>query len=405
MRKKTPFYLALVLLFASCANNNEEQLLNKAWDIHSRIVTIDTHTDTPLMFNRDGFNFADDSLTSRGRVTLGKMEKGGLDAAFFAVFIGQGERTPDKNTEAYNQAISIFDAVHSSIKNYPNRAAIALKADDIYNIKKESKRAIYIGVENGYPMGQDIGKLQEFYNLGARYLTLSHTRNNDICDSSTDPKGPEHNGLSLLGIDVVNELNRLGMMIDVSHISDDAFYQVLEHSKVPVIASHSCVRALCDNPRNLTDDMLVKLANNGGVIQMCLLSAYLKTPEPFPARESARAEVRATYGYFRDLDPETRKKAIEDWYAVDEQFPPKLATVKDLVNHIDHVVNLVGIDYVGIGSDFDGGGAIADCADASQMINITVELLRRGYNEKEIKKIWGGNFLRVFREVEKFAHK
>jgi membrane dipeptidase len=248
-----------------------------------------------------------------------------------------------------------------------------------------------------------LSRLQQYYNLGARYLTLSHTRNNDICDSSTDPNGPEHNGLSPFGIEVVRELNRLGMMVDVSHISDNAFYQVLEYSQVPVIASHSCVRAICDNPRNLTDDMLKKLAQNGGVIQMCLLSDYLKTPEPYPARDSARTALNEKYGSFRNLDPETRKKAVEEWYAINDEFPPKLATVKDLVDHIDHVVNLVGIDYVGIGSDFDGGGAIEGCFDASEMINITVELLRRGYKEKDIKKIWGENFLRVFRQAEEYA--
>ncbi len=398
---------ALVLLtLAGCgntANKSDEELLKKAWAIHSRIVTIDTHTDTPLMFTREGFDFGGDNQESRARVDLKKMEQGGLDAAFFAVFIGQGERTPEKYAEAHSRAISIFNAVHQQVQEHSDRAAIALKADDAKKLKVENKRAIYIGVENGYPIGKDLNILDKYFSLGARYLTLSHTRNNDICDSSTDPNGPEHNGLSAFGIEVVEKLNQLGMMIDVSHISDEAFYQVLDISKTPVVASHSCVREICDNPRNLSDDMLKKLAQKGGVIQMCLLSDYLKDPEPYPARDSARAAVRARYGNFRDLAPEVRQKAFEDWYAIDEAFPPKLATVSTLVDHIDYVVNLVGIDYVGIGSDFDGGGAINGCADASEMINITVELLRRGYKEKDIKKIWGENFLRVFREVENHA--
>jgi membrane dipeptidase len=394
----------LALITTSCSNSNsDENLLKKARAIHSRIVTIDTHTDTPLMFTREGFDFSGMSPDSRGRVDLRRMEDGGLDAAFFAVFIGQGERNVEKYAEAHNRALSIFDAVHKTVEVNSDRATIALTAGDARRIKAEGKRAIYIGVENGYPIGKDLNKLADYYNLGARYLTLCHTRNNDICDSSTDPNGPEHKGLSPFGFQVVNELNRMGMMIDVSHISDDSFYQVLKFSKVPVVASHSNVRALCDNPRNLNDDMLIKLAENRGVIQMCLLSAYIKTPEPFPARDSARAAVRAKYNRFQDLEPEVRKKALEEWYAIDETFPPKLATVSDLVDHIDYVVNLVGIDYVGIGSDFDGGGAINGCADASEMINITVELLRRGYKEKDIKKIWGENFLRVFREVEQYA--
>ncbi|HZJ73892.1 MAG TPA: dipeptidase, partial [Perlabentimonas sp.] len=364
---------------------------------------IDTHTDTPLMFNREGFDFSGKNPDNKGRVDLTKMEEGGLDAAFFAVFIGQGDRTPEKYDEVHSAALDIFSRVKSSINDNSDRAVMATKASEALSIKKQGKKAIYIGVENGYPIGKDISRVKEFYDMGARYLTLCHTKNNDICDSSTDPSGPEHNGLSTFGIKVVKELNRLGMMIDVSHISDQAFYQSIEHSAVPVIASHSCARAVCDNPRNLSDEMLTKLAENGGVIQICLLSSYVKPDEPYPARDSARAALHQKYGNFQELEPEIRRKAIDEWYGLDEVFPPKLATVSDLVDHIDHVVNQIGIDYVGIGSDFDGGGRLKDCADASQMTNITVELLRRGYNEENIKKIWGENFLRVFKQVETFA--
>jgi membrane dipeptidase len=355
------------------------------------------------MFTREGFDFSGENPSLRGKVDLLKMETGGLDAAFFAVFIGQGERNEVKYEEVHSRALNIFESLHQAVERYPNRAEIAINSNDALRIKKDNKRAIYIGVENGYPIGTNLSKLQQYYDLGARYLTLCHTSNNDICDSSTDSEGPEHGGLSEFGEEVIDELNRLGMMIDVSHISDNSFYQAIEFSKVPVIASHSCVRAICDNPRNLNDDMLKKLAQNGGVIQMCLLSNYLKTPEPFPQRDSARNEIRAKYHNFEDLSPEIRKQAIDEWYALDDLFPPKLASVSDLVDHIDHVVNLIGIDYVGIGSDFDGGGAIDGCFDASEMINITVELLRRGYSENDIEKIWGGNFIRVFREVEQFA--
>ena len=404
MKKYLPLFL--LVLISSCVSNqnkSDEELLEQARKIHEKIVTIDTHTDTPLMFNRDGFDFSGKNPENRGRVDLTKMEKGGLDAAFFAVFIGQGDRTPEKYDQVHSTALSIFDAVKSSIDKNSDRAVLATKANEALSIKKQGKRAIYIGVENGYPIGKDISKVKEFYDLGARYLTLCHTKNNDICDSSTDPNGPEHNGLSPFGIEVVKELNRLGMMIDVSHISDEAFYQTIEHSTVPVIASHSCARAICDNSRNLNDEMLAKLAENGGVIQICLLSSYVKPDEPFPARDSARKALHQKYGNFQELKPKLRRKAVEEWYGIDDKFPPKLATVSDLVDHIDHVVNQIGIDYVGIGSDFDGGGALKDCADASQMTNITVELLKRGYSEKEIKKIWGENFLRVFRQVETYA--
>jgi membrane dipeptidase len=198
-------------------------------------------------------------------------------------------------------------------------------------------------------------------------------------------------------------MNRLGMIIDVSHISDSAFYDVLHLSNAPVIASHSCARALCDNPRNLSDEMLLDLAENGGVLQMCILSAYLKTPDPNPERDSAFAALRQKFWNYDEMSEEDRQKVREEWYATDQKYPEKLATVKDVVDHIDHVVEVAGIDHIGIGTDFDGGGGVEGCYDVSEMGNITLELVRRGYTEKEIRKIWGGNFMRVFREVQKSA--
>lgn len=383
------------------SNPSDDELINQAKNIHASIITLDTHTDTPLAFLRSGFDFGGDVNGSRSRVDLTKMEIGGLDAAFFAVFIGQGERTPEKYVEVNQRAIEIFEAVQREVDRHPTRAKIATNSAEVYNLKKQQKRAIYIGVENGYPIGEDLAILQDYYNRGARYLTLAHTRNNQICDSSTDPNGPEHNGLSPFGVEVVKELNRLGMLVDVSHISDKAFYDVLDVTTQPVFASHSCARAICDNPRNLSDDMLRKLAENGGVIQICLLSEYVKKSPPQPLRDSAQNALRVKYGSFRNLEPEVYQQAIEEWYQIDEKYPPVLATVSDLVDHIDHVVKVIGIDYVGIGSDFDGGGGIDGCRDASEMMNITIELLRRGYSKKDIKKIWGENFLRVLREAEK----
>ncbi|MFO8023065.1 MAG: dipeptidase [Perlabentimonas sp.] len=398
--------IVLATLATACTNTtkqNDEQLLKQALELHESIITIDSHTDTPLLLTRENFDFNGSNNESRGKVTLKKMEEGKLDAAFFAVFIGQDDRNPNKYDEVHNRALSIFESIHKSTKKHSDRSAVATSPSDAEKLKKEGKRAIYIGVENGYPIGKDITRLEQYYDLGARYLTLSHTRNNDICDSSTDPNGPEHNGLSSFGRKVVKKLNRLGMMIDVSHISDDAFNQVLEHTQMPIIASHSNARAICNHPRNLNDEMLKKLAQNGGVIQVCLLSSYVKESEPQPKRDSARNALRDKYNNFQNLSPEVREKAVDEWYALDEKFPPILATVSDLVDHIDHIVETIGIDYVGIGSDFDGGGAIEGCFDAGEMTNITVELLRRGYSKEEIQKIWGGNFLRVFREVERFA--
>jgi membrane dipeptidase len=265
------------------------------------------------------------------------------------------------------------------------------------------KKAVYIGIENGFTIGRDIRLVEEYYNRGARYITLCHTENNDICDSSTDKGGPEHGGLSEFGHEVVKEMNRLGMMVDVSHISDDAFYDVLEVSDAPVIASHSNARAVRDNPRNLTDDMLVKLAKAGGVIQLCVLSDYVAATEPFPERDSAKMEVRRRYGGWNDLNDSTRNLYIADWYAVDEVYPPNLANVAQFCDHVDHIVNLIGIDHVGFGSDFDGGAGLEDCFDVSELPNITLELLKRGYSESDLQKFWSSNLLRVMKEVDKAA--
>lgn len=380
--------------------------MKHAMKLHSEMISIDTHTDTPMNFIRTGFDFSGDSSNPRGsRVDLKKMEEGKLDAAFFAVFIGQRECTPEMYAEVNKKSLDIFDTIHRTIAKYSTRATIATEPDDVYKIKADGKRAVYIGLENGFPIGEDISQLKVFYDLGARYVTLCHTRNNQICDSSTDPDGPKHNGLSELGKQVVSEMNKLGMMIDVSHISDKSFYDVIELSKVPVIASHSCARAICDNPRNLNDSMLHAIAKNGGVVQMCILSDYVKKIPRNPERDSAYRALRVKYNNFKDLTPEQDKQATADWYELEEKYSVNLATVADVVNHIDYMVKVMGVDYVGIGTDFDGGGGVEGCKDASQMFNITVELIRRGYSDSDIKKIWGENFIRVFRTAKAFAQK
>ncbi len=290
-----------------------------------------------------------------------------------------------------------IDSIHSHLARSGHTAGLAFTPGDAYRLEKEGKRTVFIGIENGYPVGDDLSNIAYFYGKGARYITLCHTRNNHICDSSTDTT--EHNGLSSFGEEVVREMNRLGMMVDVSHISDSSFYDVLAVTSVPVIASHSCARAICDHPRNLNDDMLRALAANGGVIQMCILSDYVKTPAPNPERDSAFQAIREKYRYFTDLTEEEEKAARRDWHRADSLHPRVLATVSDAVDHIDHMVNVAGIDHVGIGTDFDGGGGLADCQDASQLVNITVELYRRGYSPEEIRKIWGGNIMRVMQQV------
>ncbi len=372
--------------------------------IHEKAITIDSHTDTPMSFLNEEYSFANihDSYTQRSKVDLPRMEAGDLDGIFLAVFVGQQLRDEKGNFAAKQEALEVFDSIHANLDRYSNRIELALDSDDIYRIRKSGKRAIFIGLENGYPIGKEISLIDTFFNRGARYITLCHTSNNDICDSSTDPKGSEFNGVSDFGAEVIKRMNEKGIMIDVSHASDSSFYDVIRLSKVPIIASHSCSRAICDNPRNMSDAMLKALADNGGVIQMCILSAYVKTPVPQPERDSAKAEVRMKYGDYYSLDAAGRKIFLEAWYEVDQDFPAVLASVSDVVDHIDHIVQVAGIDHVGIGTDFDGGGGVEGCFDVSEIQNITAELLRRGYNSKEIEKIWGGNLLKVFAEVEKY---
>lgn len=398
---RTKFLLMTLCLFAVSCKPNEEQISRKAERIHDDILSVDTHCDTPMRFFRGGFDPG--VRNDRGCVDFPRMKEGRLDAEFFAIFIGQGPRTPEAYEKAHAMTLATFDSIRASVDRYPELAGIALNEADARNLKAEGRVAIFMGIENGYPVGTDLAKIQQYYDLGARYITLCHSSNNDICDSSTDKGGPEHNGLSPFGEEAVREMNRLGMMVDVSHISDESFYDVLAVTKAPVFASHSSCRALCESPRNLNDDMLQALKKNGGVIQICILSDYLRQPEPNPEYDAKMKELRDKW---REMGSElTDKQQEERWAefsALREKYL-KLATVSDAVNHIQHVVDVIGIDYVGIGSDFDGGGGIEGCTDVSMMKNITIELIRRGYSRDDIAKIWGGNFMRVMNEVQALA--
>lgn len=385
-----------ILLLAGCADS-EEKLAKKADKIHAMVLTVDTHCDTPMEFSDSDFDLG--IRHEEGCVDFPRMIEGGLDAEFFAVFTGQGPRNDSSYNIVHQKALGIFEALHKNVEKNFAMAEIAYTADDAYRIKKAGKLAAFIGIENGYPIGMDISRIKQYYDLGARYITLSHSRNNDICDSSNDPEGAEHNGLSPFGTEVVREMNRLGIIVDVSHISDKSYYDVLKVTKAPVIASHSSCRALCVSPRNLTDDMLLALKENGGVIQICILSDYLKTPEPNPELEEKRKELKEKYGDYNALPDEKKKLMRAEVREIQKKYR-KLATVKDVVDHIDHVVQVIGIDYVGIGTDFDGGGGVEGCRTVAEMKNITIELLRRGYSRADITKIWGGNTMRVLRKVE-----
>lgn len=394
--------ISLVVFLLNACRSDEERLIRRADKIQASILTVDTHCDTPMEFSDPSFDLG--IRHDEGCVDFPRMNEGGLNAEFFVVFIGQGPRNDTAFEEVHKKALKIFDEIHKNVEKNSSMAEIALTADDAYRLRKEGKIAAYIGLENGYPIGLDLSKVKEYYDQGARYITLSHTKNNDICDSSTDPGGAENNGLSSFGYKVVKEMNRLGMMVDVSHISDKAFYDVIQTSLAPVIASHSSCRALCGSPRNLTDDMLTALKENGGVIQICILGNYLRTPEPNPELDEKLQELKDKYGDYSALSDSVKKLVRAEYIAIQKKYE-KPATVKDVVDHIDHAVQVMGIDHVGIGTDFDGGGGVEGCRTVAEMKNITIELLRRGYSKADITKIWGSNIMRVMREVESIAKK
>ncbi|MEM6642637.1 MAG: dipeptidase [Bacteroidota bacterium] len=403
--------LVFAILFGACTSKatsdseevtNEEELVAKALEMHDRVLTVDTHADTPLRMIEPGFNMGDrhDPNETGSKVDYPRMKEGGLDAIFFATFVAQDIRDDDGNSRAKALCLQMIDSVIASTEKHADLVGLALDPEDAYELEKEGKRAIYIGIENGYPIGMDLSNVELYYNKGVRYITLVHSSNNDLADSATDPDGAEHGGISELGEGVVKEMNRLGIMVDISHGNDSVFYDAIALSKAPIIASHSNARAVTDHRRNLTDEMLKLMAENGGVVQLTMLSSYLRDiPKNF-AQDSVVAAIKASMKPASEMTQDERSEMREKIEMAEKMFPDPVANVKHVVDHIDHIVKVAGIDHVGIGCDFDGGGGIDGIFDASEVMNITIELVKRGYTEEQIEKIWGGNLMRVFREVQ-----
>jgi len=324
-----------------------------------------------------------------------------VDGVFLAAYVRQQNRDSDGYKSAYESAVHKIGAIHRlAEKMYPERCELALSPDEVERVIQAGKRAIMVGIENGFAIGKDLSKVKKFYDLGVRYITLSHNGHNDICDSCNPrkklgDKAAEHNGLSKFGEKVVAEMNRLGVMVDVSHISVESFYDVIRVSKAPIIASHSGCRALADHSRNLYDKQLKALAKNGGVIQIVAYSGFLKPDSP-ERRKAIKSLGEAGNSETKDIE-----WFNEQMKEINAKYPP--ASLKDFVDHLDYAVKIAGIDHVGIGSDFDGGGGIPGFNDHSEALNVTIELVKRGYCEDDIAKIWGTNLLRVWREVEKAA--
>jgi membrane dipeptidase len=440
------------------AQSNDAALMAKAKLIHSHVLKLDTHNDIePANFTPD-CNY---KMRLTTQVNLPKMVEGGMDVSFMIVYVGQGPLTPEGYDNAYRQAVAKFDAVHRfTEKIASDNMGLALTPADVLALHKKNLRIAVIGVENGYPIGTDIKRVKEFYDRGGRYMSLAHNGNSQLADSNTgEAQGYLYNnGLSPLGRQVIAEMNRLGMMVDLSHPSKGANMEAMRLSQAPVIASHSGVRALANVSRNMDDEQLLALKKNGGVIQVVGFASYVKTDSK--ERVDALTKLREEFGLptaggrggfggggrgrgaalegadaaadrtcpvegaagtaaqgrgarggrgrgafgLETLSPERRAEYDKRLAELDAKLPPApRANVQDFVNHIDYAVKLIGIDHVGISSDFDGGGGIDGWNSAAEAFNVTLELVRRGYTEEQIGKLWSGNLLRVWGEVEKVA--
>jgi membrane dipeptidase len=438
----------------------DDALTQKARGIHERVMTLDTHNDiNPNNFTAE-CNYTQDL---GNQVNLPKMIKGGLDAAFFIVYVGQGPLTPDGYADAYRQAIEKFDAIHRLTEQIaPDKIGLALTSADARRIYASGRKVAFIGVENGYPLGEDLGRIKEFHDRGARYMSLAHNGHSQLSDSNTGERdGWKWNGLSTMGKAAIAEMNRVGIMIDVSHPSKASMMQTLALTRAPIIASHSAVRKLADVSRNLDDEQLLALKKNGGVMQTVAFNGYVKVAADSPERAKALDDLRKSFGLpegtplggggrggargtggapgaanpcgggaggargaggaqaaqgargaggrggaLASLSDEQRADLQAKLAGVNATFPPPArATVKDFVDHIDYAVKLIGIDHVGISSDFDGGGGVEGWNGADETFNVTLELVRRGYTEPQIARLWSGNLLRVLDEVQAIAKK
>ena len=441
-----PALFAAAMAAAAVTVSAQPDLVARARAIHERVITLDTHNDIdPRTFTAD-CNY---TMRLTTQVNLPKMKEGGLDVSFFIAYVGQGELTPAGYDAAYRAAVDKFEAVHRLTEQIaPKEIELALTPADVVRIAKSGKKVAVIGIENGYPIGTDLKRVKEFYDRGGRYMSPAHNGHNQLADSHTGEAANEWKwgGLSPLGREVIQEMNRLGMMVDVSHPSKAAMLQMIGLSRAPVIASHSSVRRLANQSRNMDDEMLTAMKTNGGVVQINAVADFIKAdpkerapaiaalrdefgigtgrgggrgagrgaaPETFrcpvenssPAGGSGRGAGRGDAAPAA-LSPDRRAEFDRRMAQIDRQYPAAgRATVKDYVDHIDYAVKLMGIDHVGIASDFDGGGGVEGWNSAAETFNVTLELVRRGYTEEQIGKIWSGNLLRVWSEVEKAARR
>jgi membrane dipeptidase len=372
--------------------------------IHQSAIIIDTHADTPQRFLDENFDLGQNTPVFEGHIDLGKIKQGNLGAEFFSIWV-----EPEFKGHYAKRAMDLIDSVYQQAARHPDKMTMAFTADDIVHAHDQHKFAALMGIEGGHAIENDIRLLRDFYRMGVRYMTLTWSNTNEWADSSGDVQDPNvkhHNGITDFGKDVVHEMNRLGMIVDISHVSDATFYQALQYSQAPVIASHSSARELTNQPRNMTDDMLHAMTNNGGVVMVNFYSAFIdenyrkasSDPEKIKQRDAEVEAYKKAHPH-QDGSPVGYNEtvAIEKKWAAQFPRPP----LKSLIDHIDHIAKVAGIDHVGLGSDFDGVTSLPEGIDSvADLPKITQALYERGYTREQIQKVLGGNFLRVMREVE-----
>lgn len=398
----TGYLISCLLWCASSAAAPRIVTAEEARALHERLLVLDTHLDTPANFTRPGWDIMQrHAVADMSQVDYPRMVDGGLDGGFWAIYTEQGPRTPAGLHAARDAALLTAVRIHEMVAAHPQAFELALSSSDAPRIAASGKRVVYLSIENGYPLGMDASLLETFYKLGVRLFGPVHFRNNDLGDSATDPV-KEWQGLSPLGKQLVGEANRLGMVLDASHASDDVLDQLIGLSKTPVLLSHSGVKAVFDHPRNVDDARLRKLAAAGGVIHMNSLSDYLIPTIKSPQREAALAALRAKYGEPAMWSAEQRQQVALERQSIQRQFPVARAGIDDFMKHVLHALKVVGPEHVGIGADWDGGGGVTGMEDVAALPQITQRLLQAGYTEQDLANIWSGNVLRVLRQAEEY---
>jgi membrane dipeptidase len=392
--------------FAAQTSNSDITVSAKARAIQESAIVIDTHADTPQRFLDEGFAIGSTDPNDNGHISLDKAKRGNLGAEFFSIWV-----EPETNQGHFaHHTFDLIDSVYEQAAHHPDRMMMAFSVADIERAHKEHKLAACMGIEGGHSIENDIHLLRDYYRLGVRYMTLSWSNTNEWADSSgdiNDPKVQHHNGLTDFGKQVVLEMNRLGMMVDISHVADKTFWDAIATTKSPVIASHSSARALVDAPRNMTDDMLRAVAKNGGVVQVNFFNGFDSQDFWNAARAQSKEKAAATQKFLDDLKAQGKTPTFVDEDRIEREWMAKIPRppFKVLIDHIDHIAKVAGVDHVGLGSDFDGvSGATPQGMDsAADLPKITQALLDRGYSAEDIRKILGGNLLRVFSEVERVS--